>query len=76
MTNEKQKRIVKTSRRYVYTTRSNWRRWSRDSLKTDQVNLVVKITNVLPDVQLKEVRKQFKHVMRLPIRDLKIALYH
>jgi hypothetical protein len=58
----------------TYTTRSNWRRWSRDSLKTDQVNLVAKITNLLPDVQLKEVRKQFKHVMRLPLRDLKIAL--
>ena len=43
-------------------------------LKTDHANLVVKITNKLSEGQLKEVRKQFQNVMRLPLRDLKIAL--
>ena len=43
-------------------------------LKTDHANLVVKITNTLSEGQLKEVRKQFQNVMRLPLRDLKIAL--
>lgn len=43
-------------------------------LKTDHANLVVKITNKLPENQLKEVRKQFQNVMRLPLRELKIAL--
>ncbi len=75
MTNQTQKRIVKDLQGSTYVLLEKIGEGGQGTvLKTDQVNLVVKITNVLPEIQLKEVRKQFKHVMRLPLRDLKIAL--
>lgn len=75
MTNEKQKLIVKDHHGGTYTLIEKIGEGGQGTvLKTEQVNLVVKITNVMPEVQLKEVCKQFKHVMRLPLRDLKIAL--
>mgnify|MGYP000004559314 FL=1 len=75
MTHEKQKLIVKDFNGGTYTLLEVIGEGGQGTVqRTDQVNLVAKITNLLPDVQLKEVRKQFKHVMRLPIRDLKIAL--
>ena len=75
MTNQTQKRIVKDLQGSTYVLLEKIGEGGQGTvLKTDQVNLVVKITNVLPEIQLKEVRKQFKHVMRLPLRELKIAL--
>ena len=75
MTHEKQKLIVKDFNGGTYTLLEVIGEGGQGTVqRTDQVNLVAKITNLLPDVQLKEIRKQFKHVMRLPIRDLKIAL--
>ena len=75
MTNEKQKLVVKDLHGGTYTLIEKIGEGGQGTvLKTDQANLVVKITNVMPEVQLKEVYKQFKHVMRLPLRDLKIAL--
>ncbi|MCO8069837.1 protein kinase [Acinetobacter lwoffii] len=75
MTNEKQKRIVNDLQGGTYELLGMIGEGGQGTvLKTDQVNLVVKITNVLPEVQLREVRKQFQNVMRLPLRDLKIAL--
>ncbi|WAU77573.1 protein kinase domain-containing protein [Acinetobacter sp. TR3] len=75
MMNEKQKRIVKDLHGGTYELLGKIGEGGQGTvLKTDRVNLVVKITNVLPEVQLKEVRKQFQNVMRLPLRDLKIAL--
>ena len=60
MTNQTQKRIVKDLQGSTYVLLEKIGEGGQGTvLKTDQVNLVVKITNVLPEIQLKEVRKQF-----------------
>ncbi|MFX5413969.1 hypothetical protein ABTD17_08955 [Acinetobacter baumannii] len=65
MTHEKQKLIVKDFNGGTYTLLEVIGEGGQGTVqRTDQVNLVAKITNLLPDVQLKEIRKQFKHVMR------------
>ncbi|WP_370686741.1 protein kinase domain-containing protein [Acinetobacter harbinensis] len=75
MINEKQKLIVNDLHGGAYKLLEKIGEGGQGTVfETDQVNLVVKITNALPDAQLKEVRKQFQNVMRLPLRDLKIAL--
>ena len=64
MTNEKQKRIVNDLQGGTYELLGRIGEGGQGTvLKTDQVNLVVKITNVLPDAQLKKVRKQFQNVI-------------
>ena len=57
MTNEKQKRIVNDLQGGTYELLGRIGEGGQGTvLKTDQVNLVVKITNVLPEVQLREER--------------------
>ena len=64
MTNQTQKRIVKDLQGSTYVLLEKIGEGGQGTvLKTDQVNLVVKITNVLPDAQLKKVRKQFQNVI-------------
>ena len=74
MENEQKRKIVQDMQGATYTLIEKIGEGGQGMvLKTDHPNIVVKISMPL-EKEVEHARNQIKKIMRLPLRDLKIAL--